>query len=214
VSAGRRPWRSDPAGLELARQALESGQVIGFPTDTVYGLAASARLPDALFLISRIKGRDPHQPLILMGADRADLDEFVVWNDVARQMAERFWPGPLTLILRSQPRAEPLGGPGTVGVRIPNHHLALRLLRAAGPLGTTSANLHGQPPLPDASSALAQLPQLAGALSSRRRASAGAEPSSILDLSQEVPALVRAGRLGAAELGLPVSAARATGRRK
>jgi len=197
-------WAPNATGVAAAASAVAGGGVIGFPTDTVYGLAAAADQPDAVLAISRIKGRPDSQPLILMAASLDRVAEYAILEPLAVGLAQRFWPGPLTLILPSRPGANSLGGKGTLGVRIPAHGVALDLLAMAGPLATTSANRHGSPPAADAASAVAELAGLAGALADRPGASGGREPSSILDLSQEVPVLLRAGRLGARELGIPL----------
>lgn len=206
-------WYPDRGGLDLAAAALRRGEVIGFPTDTVYGLAALASAPGSRAAISAIKGRSHTQPLILMCASIEEVRSFAELPPKAKELAERFWPGPLTLILASLPGRQSLGGGATVGVRIPAHALALQLLVKSGPLATTSANRHGLAPVSGAVEALAELPGLAGALADAKGSTGVPEPSSILDLSQEVPVLVRAGRLGAVELGLAVSVASPEGRR-
>src|SRR5213078_1470115 len=124
------------AGLMRAAKMLRSGGVIAFPTDTVYGLGASADDELAGRRIYQIKGRPAGMPLILMVAAESQLEGLVHVDSRAEAMMRKWWPGPLTLILHS------LRG-GTLGVRIPKHRVALDLLRHAGPLMTTSANLHG-----------------------------------------------------------------------
>jgi L-threonylcarbamoyladenylate synthase len=196
-------WPASSAGVAAAARALRAGGVVAFPTDTVFGLAARADLPAAVRRISELKGRSPAQPLILMAAGIEELDPYCELEQRARQLADRFWPGPLTLILPARPPGLALGGAGTVGVRIPRHPLALELLAAAGPLATTSANRHGLAPVPDAAAAISEIPGLAGALSAAAEAPPGSEPSSILDLTREAPTLVRRGPLGPQELALP-----------
>ena len=197
-------WAGDQAGIEAAATALASGRVIGFPTDTVYGLACSANSKEAVARLREIKGRPATQPLILMAATREEMEEFVSWPEAAADLVRRFWPGPLTLIVGALPRADLLGGGGTVGVRIPAHPTALALLRQSGPLATSSANRHGEEPAFDARSALRLLPGLSGALAANEREPSTATPSSILDLTRDQPVLIREGRLSARELGVPV----------
>src|SRR3989454_3165408 len=134
------------AGLQRAAQLLRSGAVIAFPTDTVYGLGASVDDELAQKRIYQIKGRPAGMPLILMVAAESQLEGLVHVDSRAEAMMRKWWPGPLTLILHS------LRG-GTLGVRIPKHKVALDLLRHAGPLMTTSANLHGGEPAMDADEA-------------------------------------------------------------
>lgn len=127
------------AGYQRAAQLLRSGAVVAFPTDTVYGLGASADDELARKRIYSIKGRPVGMPLILMVAAESQLEGYVHVDSRAEAMIRKWWPGPLTLILHA------VGG-GTLGVRIPRHKVALGLLRHSGPLMTTSANLHGQEP--------------------------------------------------------------------
>jgi L-threonylcarbamoyladenylate synthase len=154
--------------LAEAVASLRAGGVIAFPTDTVYGLAVR---PGGEDLVHEIKGRPAELPLILMVAEPSDAEAFVDVDRRARWYMERWWPGPLTLVLPA--------GDSTLGVRIPDHPLALELLRAAGPLLTTSANLHGAPPAMTAEEA-SVLPGLAGVLDGGR-APAG-EPSTVIAL--------------------------------
>ncbi|MGH7759386.1 MAG: L-threonylcarbamoyladenylate synthase, partial [Candidatus Dormibacteria bacterium] len=183
-----------------------AGGVVGFPTDTVYGLACAATDPSAIERLYRIKGRPDRLPLILMGVEAGALAPFVRWTATASELGRRHWPGALTLVLRARSRAGALRGGGTVGVRIPDNQTALALLRASGPLATTSANRHGQPPALAAAAALAALPGLAGALDDPLADQIAGTPSSILDLTRDRPVLLREGRLSARELGVSTAA--------
>jgi L-threonylcarbamoyladenylate synthase len=151
-----------------AAAALRAGGVIAFPTDTVYGLAV---LPGGEAKVHSLKGRPAELPLILMVAEPSQAEAFVTVDRRARWYMERWWPGPLTLVLPA--------GERTLGVRIPDHPLALELLRVAGPLLTTSANRHGEPPAMTAEEA-ARLPGLAGVLDGGR--APGGEPSTVISL--------------------------------
>jgi L-threonylcarbamoyladenylate synthase len=133
---------------------IRQGQAIGsFPTDTVPALAAA---PSAAASLYAIKQRQPDKPLILMGADRDQLWDYVAGSaadrEIWRSMMTAYWPGALTLVLPASPLVpaamHPLQ-PGTIGLRIPNHDLARAILRHTGPLATTSANLTGEPALFD-----------------------------------------------------------------
>jgi len=139
---------ADTQALTRAAELLVRGGVIAFPTDTVYGLACDLFNPQAIARVYAIKGRPAHLPLIAMIAD-ADQWELVAaaLPGAARTLIQRWWPGPLTLILpaRADVPPEALNRGVTIGVRIPNHPVARALLRQAGrPLATTSANLSGQ----------------------------------------------------------------------
>ena len=133
-----------------AVKALRRGDVIAFPTETFYGLGADALNPAAVDKILSLKGRNPDSPIPLIVADRAMLEEVVrEFPAVAQRLADRFWPGPLTLVLPANERlaAPLLNRDGGVGVRISSHPLARRLSRELGrPITATSANLSGRPP--------------------------------------------------------------------
>jgi L-threonylcarbamoyladenylate synthase len=162
--------------------------VVAFPTDTVYGLAV---MPGGEAKVHSVKGRPADLPLILMVAEAYQAEAFVIVDRRARWYMERWWPGPLTLVL---PAAN-----GTLGVRVPDHPLALELLRAVGPLLTTSANRHGEPPAMTAEEASA-LPGLAGVLDGGR--APGGEPSTVIALlpGQELT-VIREGAISSHLLG-------------
>ncbi len=206
-------WVGDEPGLAAAAAAVRRLQVIAFPTDTVFGLGCDPGSVEAVARVYELKGRPASMPLILMGADREGLRRYARLSPLAESLGDRFWPGPLTLILEALPAAAALGGQGTVGVRIPDHSLTLALLRRTGPLATTSANPHGLPPVADAEEAVARLPGLAGAVWAPGPVTGPARPSSILDLTRDPPVLVREGTLGAAQLGIPLGS-RQTGTRR
>ncbi|MDU2242484.1 MAG: L-threonylcarbamoyladenylate synthase, partial [Paenibacillus sp.] len=140
----------EAAGLKEAAAVLASGGTVAFPTETVYGLGADARNTAAVEEIFAAKGRPSDNPLIVHIADVSQLDGLVTEvNETARRLMEAFWPGPLTLVL---PVAEGAVSPrvtaglSTVGVRMPAHDVALRLIAAAGcPVAAPSANRSGRP---------------------------------------------------------------------
>ena len=178
------------AGLTRAAQLIRGGGVAAFPTDTVYGLGAAADDEVATKRIYRIKGRPVGLPLILMVAAESQLEGWVHLDSRAEGFIRRWWPGPLTLILHAK-------GGGTLGVRIPQHKVALELLRAAGPLMTTSANLHGGEPAMNAREAGA-LPGVAFVLDGG--AAPGGTASTVLDLTGPEPHVLREGAILAPEL--------------
>lgn len=134
----------DPEVIARAAEVIRRGGLVVIPTETVYGLAANALDPRAVTRIFEAKGRPSFNPLIVHLADAGDLPR--VARDiptVATELATRFWPGPLTLVLHRQPVVPDLvtSGSDTVGVRVPAHAVALALIRAAGtPLAAPSAN--------------------------------------------------------------------------
>jgi L-threonylcarbamoyladenylate synthase len=178
------------AGLTRAAQLIRAGGVIAFPTDTVYGLGAAADDEVARKRIYRIKGRPVGLPLILMVAAESQLEGWVHIDSRAETLARRWWPGPLTLILHA------IGG-GTMAVRIPKHKVALELLRAAGPLMTTSANLHGKDPAMTAEEAGA-LPGIAAVLDGGT--APGGTASTVLDLTGPEAHVLREGAISAPDL--------------
>jgi L-threonylcarbamoyladenylate synthase len=138
-----------PGAIEWAAERLLEGGVIAFPTDTVYGLAASLAHPGALERIYRIKGRDEDKPLpVLVASSEAAQDVTDGLTEEQRLLLDRYWPGPLTIVVRAHmtlpERVRALDG--TVGLRSPNHPLALEIiLRAGGAIACTSANRSGSP---------------------------------------------------------------------
>lgn len=129
--------------------ALNSGVPVVIPTDTVYGVAVDLAAPGAMQKLFDLKGRPADKPVPVLGPDIPALRRVVEFDRRAELLAERFWPGPLTLILpRSRGFTADLGGEaaGGVAVRIPAHDVALSVLRASGPLAVTSANRSSEPP--------------------------------------------------------------------
>ena len=122
------------------------------PTDTVYGVAVRAERSGAVDALAALKDRAAEQPVAVLVASLRQAEVVGELPDWARPIAERFWPGPLTLVLRRREGlAWDLGEPaGTVGVRVPDHDLVRALAAEVGPLATTSANRHGQPTPPTA----------------------------------------------------------------
>ncbi len=184
--------------VDLARAAalLRAGELVAFPTDTVYGVGAVAWERDAVAKLYTAKLRAAEKPIPILLADPADLALVAqVVSDAALQLAERFWPGPLTLVVPRAERvpAEVTAGGASVAVRIPDHELARALIRAAGaPLATTSANLSGGPSPATAEEVAAQLGGRIAMILDGGRCQGGV-PSTVLDLTGPEPRLLRAG---------------------
>lgn len=184
--------------IQRAVSVLRQGGLVAFPTETVYGLGADASNPLAVRQIFARKGRPADHPLIVHLPDATHLDRWTRPSALAQRLAARFWPGPLTLIL---PRAdgvidEVTGGLDTVGVRVPAHPLALKLLRALdGGVAAPSANRFGRVSPTTARHVRDELGEDLLVLDGGP-CTIGIE-STILDLSVEVPTLLRPG-------GLPV----------
>ena len=135
-------------GMRLAKVALQRGELAVIPTDTVYGIAADAFSPTAVAALLAAKCRTAQSPPPVLIGNMTTLNalaDFV--PQVARKLAETFWPGALTLILKAQPSLSwELGETkGTVALRMPDHKIALALLAETGPLAVSSANLTGEP---------------------------------------------------------------------
>ncbi|ODT83497.1 MAG: threonylcarbamoyl-AMP synthase [Pelagibacterium sp. SCN 64-44] len=135
--------------IEEAAALLAAGKLVAFPTETVYGLGADAQNADAVLSIYETKGRPRFNPLIVHCADLAMAERFARFPPLARRLAEAFWPGPLSIVLPLKPGHGladiAIAGLDTVALRVPDHPLALALLRAAGrPLAAPSANPSGK----------------------------------------------------------------------
>jgi L-threonylcarbamoyladenylate synthase len=139
--------RSADRSLEAAVAALRAGEVVAVATDTVYGLVCDPADAAAVDRVYVLKRRPADLELTLLAADAADLRGLVEWTQPALALADAFWPGPLSLVLSVAERrlAVPRYG-STLAVRIPDHAHLRELLRRSGPLASTSANRHGDPP--------------------------------------------------------------------
>ena len=134
--------------LETAADLLNSGAVVGVPTDTVYGLAARLDDDASVRRLFAAKQRPSSVPVAVLCAAAGDAREVSSsWPDRAATLAARFWPGPLTIVVDADERlAARLGALRGVGVRVPDDELCRSLLRRTGPLAVSSANRHGEPP--------------------------------------------------------------------
>ncbi|MBV9231203.1 MAG: threonylcarbamoyl-AMP synthase [Chloroflexi bacterium] len=186
----------ETALIEQAAALLRAGEVVVFPTETVYGLGADALQTGAVECIFAAKERPYSDPLIAHIADENDLETLVASVPAeARCLAQAFWPGPLTLILPASPRVPKLitAGLSTVAVRMPRHPVALALIRAVGsPVAAPSANrfMHVSPTT--AQHALADLNGRVPLILDGGPCEVGVE-STILDLCSEVPRILRPG---------------------
>jgi L-threonylcarbamoyladenylate synthase len=135
----------NPASIQRAVNVLRQGGLVAFPTDTVYGVGALVGDAQAIAQIYMVKGRGSEKAIPVLLSDPGELEQVAAEvNDAAQRLAARFWPGPLTLVLPKQASLpEELSAQPSVGVRMPNHPVALALLRLTGPLAVTSANISG-----------------------------------------------------------------------
>jgi L-threonylcarbamoyladenylate synthase len=125
---------------------LQNGGLVAFPTDTVYGLAALPFKAEYVERLFSAKGRSNARAIAILIGDYSDLNRVVdQFEDIPMRLAKHFWPGPLTLVVQKiQTLPENLSTDGTIGIRMPDHPIALELLRNIGPLAVTSANISGE----------------------------------------------------------------------
>ncbi|MBQ7565676.1 MAG: threonylcarbamoyl-AMP synthase, partial [Oscillospiraceae bacterium] len=188
----------DPAQLDAAAAVIRQGGLLGIPTETVYGLGANALDEDAVAAIFAAKGRPQDNPLILHVPDAGWLARYCeTVPEAAYRLAERFWPGPLTMILPKSP-VVPLrttGGLETVGVRCPDHPVTLEIIRRAGvPIAAPSGNASGRPSPTTAQHMLEDMSGRIDAIFDGGPCRVGVE-STIVDLTVTPPRLLRPGGL-------------------
>lgn len=183
-----------PADLDLAVSLLAAGAVIAVPTDTVHGLVCDPSSAAAVDRVFAAKARPEGMELSLLGDDAASLARHGTLDGRALALAERFWPGPLSLVV---PALHPAGAVvprgGSVSLRIPGSAVLRGLLRRTGPLASTSANRHGEPAARSTAGCLALLERgVAAVLDGPPSAGQG---STIIDLTEVPPRVLRAGPL-------------------
>jgi len=209
VNPGALSYINRSSVLFQASILLRSGGVVAFPTETVYGLGADAENDDAVRRIFSIKGRPPDHPLIVHLADLSQVDRWARHvPDAAMRLAERFWPGPLTIILRRSRRVSDLvtGGLDTVGLRAPAHPVAQALLREfGGGIAAPSANRFGRISPTRAGHVRAELGAGPDLILDGGDCQVGLE-STIVSLAGEQPLLLRPGAIGPEELSETIGA--------
>jgi L-threonylcarbamoyladenylate synthase len=191
----------DPETQSQALALLQRGELVAFPTDTVYGLGALAFNAVAVGRIYTVKERSAEKAISVLIADPSDLAKVTLKVlQVAARLASRFWPGPLTLIVQKHPDLpEALSAGLTVGVRIPDHPVARALLRSAGPMAVTSANLSGQPSPSTAQEVYAQLGGRITLIIDGGKTPGGV-PSTVVDCTGTEPRILRPGPVSEAEI--------------
>ncbi len=197
------PASPDPQIMADAAARLRVGELVAFPTETVYGLGANALDPDAVARIFAAKGRPSYNPVIVHVPHTEAARRVVTqWPDSAARLAAAFWPGPLTLVLPKTadiPDAVSAGLP-LIGVRVPAHPIALALLRAARvPVAAPSANKSNQLSPTIAEHVMRGLADIDGIVLDGGSCAVGIE-STVVDLSGEHPVLLRPGGLSVAAL--------------
>ncbi len=183
-----------PEWVKVALQVLRAGQLVAFPTDTVYGLGALVFDESAVQSIYAAKGRADDKAIPVLLADAQDLARVAAGPPpMALRLAERFWPGPLTIVVQKNPALPAaVTSTDTVGVRVPDHPVARALLQAAGPMAVTSANRSGES---NARTAEEVLRQLGGRLPLivDGGATPGGVASTVVSCTESQPRILRQG---------------------
>jgi L-threonylcarbamoyladenylate synthase len=192
---------NDPHAMPRAIEVLQSGGLVAFPTDTVYGVGALAFDQTAVKSIFIAKDRPVEKAIPILIGDLEQLAKVAnVIPEIALKLAAHFWPGPLTLVIPKHPElSETVSGGPTVGVRIPNHPVARALLNLAGPMAVTSANISGQPSPITAKEVLAQLGGRI-ALILDGGITPGGVPSTVVDCAGGEPKILRDGPIPKSEI--------------
>jgi L-threonylcarbamoyladenylate synthase len=189
-----------PDAIAAAVEALKEGDILGVPTDTVYGLAADPWHTGAADRLFRVKGRPRSLELPVLVADAEQALTLVTGlPEAALRLMKNFWPGALTLVLPRRPEVNAdLGDEdATIGVRCPAHPVPLALSRELGPIATTSANRHGEPPITSAEALAEALNAVALVLDSGECAGVA---STVVDATGESPRLLREGAISWREI--------------
>ncbi len=185
------------AGIREAAYAVRRGDLVVLPTDTVYGIGADAFTPSAVAALLAAKGRGREMPVPVLVGSRLVLDALVSdLSDAGRRLVDAFWPGALTIVAKhTAALAWDLGDTrGTVALRMPSDPIALHLLKETGPLAVSSANRSGLPPATTCANAQAQLGE-AVAIYLDGGPTLDAVASTIVDLTGDIPIIVRAGAI-------------------
>lgn len=190
--------------VQEAVRALQDGEVVAFPTDTLYGLGVDPFNERAVEKVYAIKERPRDQALILMGKGPEVLTGYAaIWPIAAQRLADAFWPGGVTLILPRHPKVPDwvVSNRPTVGLRVPSNPVAIALLEAwGGVLATTSANKSGEPAGATGRQVAEQLGGTELSVLLDGGPTAHEEPSTLIDLSTEQPVVLREGAVSAEEI--------------
>jgi L-threonylcarbamoyladenylate synthase len=197
------PHNPDPSLIARAAACVAAGELVAFPTETVYGLGADALNAHAIAKIFAAKGRPAWNPVIAHVADVAGARALTAtWPSTAQRLAERFWPGPLTMVLPKRDIVPDVATAGldAVAVRVPSHPVALALLRAfGGPIAAPSANRFTQVSPTTAAHVMASLGERISLVLDGGPCTVGIE-STVIDLAGDVPTVLRPGMITRAQL--------------
>ncbi len=190
-----------PSALNHAVDVLKHGGLVAFPTDTVYGLAALPFKDEFVEGLFSAKGRNNTRAIAILIGDYEDLPRVVEsFDETASRLAHHFWPGPLTLVVQKHAGLpEALSPDATIGVRMPDHPIALALLRKTGPLAVSSANISGQDNTNTAEEVNQQLSGRVHLILDGGRTSGGV-PSTVVNCTSASLTLLREGPISMAEI--------------
>jgi L-threonylcarbamoyladenylate synthase len=183
-----------PNAIRHAIDVLRNDGLVAFPTDTVYGLAAPVNNVESINRLYVVKGRNNTKAIAVLLGDSNQLSQVAVdLSETARKTADHLWPGPLTMIVPRNPALPNILSPlPTIGVRIPDHPVALALLKTAGPLAVTSANLSGAANTLTAKQVMKQLKGRIHLIIDGGRTPGGV-PSTVIDFTTSEPKILREG---------------------
>jgi L-threonylcarbamoyladenylate synthase len=190
----------DEAGRSIAIEVLRGAGIVALPTDTVYGIGCELQAPRGIERLFEVKRRPPERAIVLLLADELQATEIGVMSPAALALADAFWPGGLTLVVKQRPEVELpdvlTGGGPTIGLRVPDHPSPRALAAAVGPFPVTSANRSGEP---EASTAAAIAEQLADGLDLILDGGPahGGPASTVVDCSGEEARILRHGAIDA-----------------
>lgn len=190
-----------PDAIQRALNVLNNSGLVAFPTDTVYGVGALAFDGKAVESIYTAKDRPIEKAIPVLIADAEDMDKVGAdIPDIARRIAARFFPGPVTCVIPKQPALpQAVSATSTVGVRVPDHEVARALLRAAGPMAVTSANISGQPSPSTVEEVFAQLNGRIELIVDGGKTPGGI-PSTVVDCTSDEIKILREGPISLEEI--------------
>lgn len=191
----------NPTSIQAALELLQEGEIIAFPTDTVYGLGTDAFYSPGIIKLFEAKGRDSNKAIAVLIGNIEQLDLLTdELNGIARKLVSKFWPGGLTIVVpKKKDLPELLSAGNSIGIRMPNHPVTLELLRKFGPIATTSANLSGKNNPHDAQDVFQQLNKHLPLILDGGKCPGGV-PSTVVDCSTDEIRILRPGAISKEEI--------------
>jgi len=192
---------NNPTSIQAALELLQEGEIIAFPTDTVYGLGTDAFYSPGIIKLFEAKGRDSNKAIAVLIGNIEQLDLLTdELNRIARKLVSKFWPGGLTIVVpKKKDLPELLSAGNSIGIRMPNHPVALELLRKFGPIATTSANFSGKNNPHDAQDVFQQLNKRLPLILDGGKCPGGV-PSTVIDCSTDEVRILRPGAISKEEI--------------